>query len=72
LTSKSCPKPQDFEMNYDVSLELSSSSEIALIDCNMGYLWHNVSAKYNTNKLKYFHGKEWQIIIFPEGNESGV
>ncbi len=33
----------------------------------MRYSWHNMSDKYNTNKLKYFDGKEWQII-FPEGN----
>jgi len=68
LTSKGYAKPQDFEINYDVPLEFSSSSEIALIGCNMWYSWHNMSAKYNTNKLKYFNGKEWQIIIFPEGN----
>jgi hypothetical protein len=34
----------------------------------MWYSWHNLSDKYNTNKLKYFEGKEWKIIIFPEGN----
>ena len=68
LTSKGYAKPQDFEINYDVPLEFSSNSEIALIGCNMWYTWHNVSDKYNTNKLKYFNGKEWQIIIFPEGN----
>ena len=68
LTSINYPKPHDFEINYDVPLEFSSSSEIALIGCNMWYSWHNLSDKYNTNKLKYFDSKEWLIIVFPEGN----
>ncbi len=58
------PKPHDFEINYDVPLEFSSNSEIALIGFNIWCSWYNFSDKYNTNKLKYFDGKEWKIIIF--------
>jgi hypothetical protein len=65
LTSKGYPKQHDFEINYDVPLEFSSNSEIALKDYNIWYSWRNVSDEYNTNKLKYFDGKEWKII-FPE------
>ena len=60
--------PQNFEVNYNVPLEFLQSTEIALIGCNMWYSWHNISKEYNTNKLKYFDGKEFKIIIFPEGN----
>ncbi len=61
-------KPHDFEVNYTVPLEFSSGSEIALIGCNMWYSWHNISAKHNTNKLRYSNGTKWETIIFPEGN----
>jgi hypothetical protein len=68
LTSTEQPKPHDFEVNYTVPLEFSSGSEIALIGCNMWYSWHNISAKHNTNKLRYFDGSKWETIVFPEGN----
>jgi hypothetical protein len=35
LSSRDCYKPHDFEINYDVPLEFSSNSEIALIGCNV-------------------------------------
>ena len=60
--------PQDFEVNYPVPLEFPSSTEVALIGCNMWYSWHNISKEYNTNELKYFDGTKWDTIIFPEGN----
>ena len=67
ITSTGNPKPYDFEVNYTVPLEFSSG-ERALIGCNMWYSWHNISAKHNTNKLRYFDGTKWEVIAFPEGN----
>ena len=68
LNSRGFPNPHDFEINFNVPLEFSPDSKIALIGCNLWYSWHNISEKYKTNKLKYFDGKKWETIIFPEGN----
>src|SRR6266487_2273412 len=68
LTSTNSNKPEDFEIDYNVPLEFFSDNEIALIGCNMWYSWHNISPKFETNKLKYHDGKSWETIIFPEGN----
>jgi hypothetical protein len=68
LKSTEYPNASDFEINNNVPLEFSAGSEIALIGCNMWYSWHNISPKCNTNKLRYFDGTKWEVIIFPEGN----
>src|SRR5271170_1004392 len=68
LTSTGSEKPQDFQVYFNYPLEYSSDNEIALIGCNMWYSWHNLSPKFDTNKLKYYDGKKWETIIFPEGN----
>ena len=68
LNSRKFPNPHDFEINFNVPLEFSPESQIAIIGCNLWYSWHNISEKYNTNKLKYFDGNKWETIVFPEGN----
>lgn len=68
LYSRKFSKPHDFEINFNVPLEFSPDSQIALIGCNLWYSWHNISEIYNTNKLKYFNQNKSETIVFPEGN----
>ena len=40
--------------------------EIAVDRVMMTYSWHNISDKYNNNKIKYSHdgGSNWETITF--------
>jgi len=61
-------KDSDFEINYANSpIELNGKYEIALTGTTLWYSWHNISEKFNNNKLKYFNGEKWESLTFQDG-----
>ena len=64
-------KTHDFKIKLQTTLKLDQNMkhEIAVDTVMMTYSWHNVSDKYNNNKIKYSHdgGSNWQTITFVNG-----
>ena len=64
----------DFTVRFNRGLEFDKNKNymVALGSITMSYSWHNVSTKYNNNKLKYSSdsGKTWNTITLPDGNFS--
>lgn len=60
-------KENDFEINYANPIKLNGEHKIALAGATLWYSWHNISSKFENNKLKYFNGKDWNTLTFPDG-----
>ena len=52
-----------------LKLDQNMKHEIAVDTVMMTYSWHNISDKYNNNKIKYSHdgGSNWETITFVNG-----
>ena len=64
-------KTHDFKIKLQTTLKLDQNMkhEIAVDTVMMTYSWHNISDKYNNNKIKYSHdgGTNWETITFVNG-----
>ena len=64
-------RTHDFKIKLQTTLKLDQNMkhEIAVHTVMMTYSWHNISDKYNNNKIKYSHdgGSNWETITFVNG-----
>lgn len=68
LCSRGYPKSEDFTTFFKTPIPLDGNYKIWLKGLTMWNSWHNISAKFNNNVLKYHNGQNWKIIIFDNGN----
>ena len=62
-------KENEFEVDYaNNPIKLLQDNSIALTGATLWYSWYNISDKFENNKLKYFNGTNWNILLIPDGN----
>ena len=65
-------KSESFTIRFDTPLTFNPNEvikEIAIDVASLTYSLHNVSSKYNNDKVKYSHdvGNNWNEVTFPSG-----
>ena len=64
-------KPEDFTTRFKTQLILEDNTNyyLALEQLSMSASWHNITPKFNNNKIKYSkdNGQSYEEITFPSG-----
>ena len=58
----------EFDVYFKDPIPIKSQCSIGLLSATVWHSWHNISSKFDNNKLKIFHNLRWQTLTIPDGN----
>ena len=58
---------ENFEVSYNVPIDVTTNTKVALIGVNLWFSWYNISHEYKNNIIQHFDGSTWRTTVLPDG-----